>query len=249
MLKPEQSPFLGSIDTIGHGFFGRQGGFSPPPYDSLNFSLRVGDDPSLVAKNRLLALGALDFATRDLLIPSIVHGTNVLLLEEDARPEIIAATEADALISNSPRHVLGVTYADCLPIAVSALDGSVVAMIHAGWRGVLYGVIEETIKKIHHNFGNTPLAASIGPAISPEAFSFGCDGFLAFLKRWPHFTGHNSHGTCVDLSGIARQQLLESGVIHIDKVGTFTDLDPRKYFSHRRDLGQTGRHMAIIAKK
>ncbi len=248
MLKPEQSPLILGIKDISHGFFNRLGGVSPAPFNSLNFSLRVGDEPKLVRENRKRALVALGLEGSTLMIPNIVHGTRAVLLQENDTAQEILNTEADALISQSSTHVLGVTYADCLPIMVASKDASVVAIIHAGWRGLLHGIIAETIKKIHHHCGAKKLVAAIGPGISSRGFDFGGDGLKQFRKGWPQFISHDHTVSFVDLSGVAQAQLSRLGVM-VEKVGGFTDLEPAHYFSHRRDSGQTGRHLAIIAKK
>lgn len=247
-MLSEQAQSLNTIKNLCHGFFTRQGGVSHAPFATLNCSYRVGDEPAHVAKNRSLALHSLGLGERSLMVPSIVHGNNVLVLNERAEPEQIAKIEADALITSWPTHALGVTYADCLPIALAAIDASVIALIHAGWRGLLNGVIEKTLHALHENFGALQLKAVIGPGISREGFEFSGEGLAQFQSRWPQQVSSLGKAHYVYLTGVACAQLSKH-VLSVEKVGGWTDCDGERYFSHRRDGGQTGRHLAIIAKK
>lgn len=248
MVIGEQALSLNDINGLRHGFFTREGGVSRACFASLNCSYRVGDESSHVAMNRSLVLDTLGLSGRPLMLPTIIHGNNVLILNDDSEPEQIAKTEADALITSSFNHVLGVTYADCLPISLAALDASVIAIIHAGWRGLLNGVIDKTIETLYENFGSLELRAAIGPGISQEGFEFGGDGLVQFKSQWPDRISTLGNANFVDLTGVAYAQLSNHG-LQVEKVGGWTDRDKERYFSHRRDGGQTGRHVAVIAKK
>lgn len=245
MIKVEQAPSLLSIKGINHGFFTRVGGASLPPFESLNCSLLVGDDEKAVRENRHRALSYLGLDKKPLIIPKIVHGKDVYVVKEGDDPEAISHLEADALISCSSSHVLGITYADCLPIAIAAKDASIIAIIHAGWRGLLAGVIDACVEKIEKTAGKKELVAAIGPALSPEGFHFGGDGLKNFQARWPECVGHDAEGTFVDLCAVAVAQLNNVGLL-TTKVGGFTDENPDWYFSYRRDQGRSGRHVALI---
>ncbi len=243
----EQAKNLVSVPGISHGFFNRLGGVSSKPFEMLNCSLKVGDEPHLVRENRLRALAALDLTDRLLMIPDLAHSTKVLTLHESDTPEIIAHLSADAVITSSSRHALGVTYADCLPVALALEDGSYIAMIHAGWRGILGDIIGETVRELIKLTTAQTIYAAIGPALSPRGFSFAGEGLKAFTADWPDFVQHDNHTSFVDLCGVAKAQLSRAGVVNIEKVGGYTDTSS-DYFSHRRDHGQTGRHLAIIAR-
>jgi|SRR5580658_5735112 YfiH family protein len=234
-ILEQASSFL-QIKNISHGFFTRQGGVSSFPYDSLNQSLKVGDKDNLVLENRNIALMNIGLLNKPLVIPDLVHKDNSLIFDEDLGP-------ADGIITDKP-VALGITYADCLPILFSSEDGQVIGAIHAGWRGIISEIIPKTIQKAHKRFGKVFIAA-IGPHISVEGFIVNGPVLELFSKYWPQFIVKESH---VNLLGIAKVQLENSGIINIEKVGGFTDQDSKNYFSHRRDFN-TGRHLAVIGKK
>ncbi|MCA9507683.1 MAG: laccase domain-containing protein [Myxococcales bacterium] len=247
MLHCERAQNFVSLN-IEHGFFTREGGVSSHPFASLNCSYLVGDEPKNVEINRQKILNFLKLSSKQLMVPKIVHGNNVLMLNENDSAETVAQTEADALISCSTSHVLGMTYADCLAIMVAAEDASVVAIIHAGWRGLLNGVVDDTLRKIYENYSRITLRAAIGPALSKSAFHFSGDGFLQFEKRWPQCTAIENGKTFVDLVEVAKAQL-SAYSIDVEKVGGWTEQDPVRYFSYRRDQKESGRHLAVICKK
>lgn len=244
----EQSALLNSIEGITHGFFTRQNGFSKSPFASLNCSTMVGDSLKRVNQNRQYAMRVLAL-NKNLIIPSIAHTNNAIFIDDKFEAEFLASTKADALITAKDIFALAVTYADCLPVLLAASDGSLVAAVHAGWRGLLNGVLEQTIAKIIKNSPKTSLVAAIGPAISKNSFVFGGEGLRAFEQNWPGMVFKHPEGKCVDLVGVAKAQLEALGISQVEKVGGYTDLNEEKYFSYRRDQGQTGRHIAIIARQ
>lgn len=243
----EACPRLFSIVT--HGFFTRHGGVSTDPFFSLNCSLKVDDTKVNVLENRNRALQALGLQRRKLFIPNITHGDHALIVDKNSDEETIAQTDADALITVDSVIVLGITYADCVPVLLSSTDGQLVSCIHAGWRGIAKEVIKKTIEKIHTIFGvDIELTAVIGPAISSSSFVVRDDALNFFARTWPMYVKNLAKdGGQVDLTAIAVSQLSEAKVKHIEKIGGFTDLDPSRYFSHRRD-GVCGRHLALVAK-
>lgn len=245
MNNYEQAQNLRQLSAISHGFFNRLGGVSPAPFDSLNCSFLVDDHAENVIENRRRALAVLNLSERHLMVPKLTHSNKVIVLLDEDTPESIKGYEADGIISLSSKHVLGVTYADCLPIVVAAVDGSLVAAIHAGWRGILSGIIKETISEIA-KITQQKLRAAIGPALSPQGFSFAGEGLKEFIKYWPDFV-HEGQESHVDLCGVARAQLVACGVASVEKVGGYTDLS-LELFSHRRDKGRSGRHMAVVAR-
>lgn len=244
----EQAQNLASVPGVRHGFFTRSGGVSAGPFQSLNCSYKVGDDPRNVEENRKRVLKALFLEDRLLMVPDLAHSTKVIVLGDNTVAKDITNEAADALITSSSRHILGVTYADCLPVAIALEDGSLVAMIHAGWRGILGNIIQETIKEIYKINPNQKMYAAIGPGISLDGFNFAGDGLKEFKKYWPDFVFWKNTLSFVDLCGIAKAQLLRVGVTKIEKVGGFTDASTN-YFSYRRDQACTGRHLAVVAAK
>lgn len=252
MLKPEyrHSPLLEDAG-FRHAFFTRNGGFSLGPYRSLNFSYAVGDDPDHVDANLALAAEHLEVAQHRVLFPNQVHGKQVLELDgREAQLDVVLA-EADALVSGSPDLACGVRTADCVPILLADASTGRVAAVHAGWRGLVAGVIATTGAKL----GGAPAdwLAAVGPHISVEAFEVSTD--VAELLRQcsdadavREGPGEKPH---VDLRAIAHAQLRAMGVPgdRVDDIEGCTVKQPESFFSYRRDGRHGGRHLAAIVPR
>jgi hypothetical protein len=130
--------------------------------------------------------------------------------------------------------------ADCLPVAVAA-EGAV-AIVHAGWRGLAAGVIEEGIRAVRELGGDGELEAAIGPGAGPCCYEVGEDIQAVFTA----YTPDARRGSNLDLKAIARSQLVKGGVGAVHDLGLCTICsDPTLFFSHRRDHGVTGRQAGI----
>ncbi len=221
----------------------RGGGYSRPPYDSLNFGDHVGDNPMAVAKNRQ----SLSLPSEPVWLEQ-VHGVEVVLAEQAAcRPK------ADATVSFHPGAVCAVMTADCLPVLLCDHAGTVVAAVHAGWRGLADGVIEAAVARMQ--VAPDTLMAWLGPAIGPQAFEVGEDVKQAFISHdaaadnaFTPVAGTASSGTrkyLADIYLLARQRLNAMGINHIFGGGLCTCTDSERFFSFRRD-NKTGRMATLI---
>jgi YfiH family protein len=217
----------------------RSGGVSRGAYDSLNLGLRVGDDPDCVHRNRERLRRFLPAEPKWL---TQVHGTRAVEADKIAFP-----VEADAASTRSSGVVCAVMVADCLPILLCDLEGTVVAAAHAGWRGLSAGVIESAVAAT----GVAParLLAYMGPAIGPGAFEVGADVFDAFVSRddaaQVAFKPHAAGKWLCDLYALARQRLNALGVGAVFGGGLCTYSDRARFFSRRRDR-VSGRMAALI---
>src|SRR6185369_16948914 len=153
----------------------RSGGCSPPPWNSFNLGDHVGDDPARVAANRATLRAVLP---AEPLWLTQVHGIAVV----DAGTAS-PAREADAAFARQPGKVCAVMTADCLPVLFCDRAGTVVAAAHAGWRGLLGGVLEATLGRMGVPAGE--LLAWLGPAIGPAAFEVGDEVRAAFVAGDP----------------------------------------------------------------
>jgi len=216
----------------------RTGGCSPAPWASFNLGDHVGDEPARVAANRAELRRQLP---AEPLWLQQVHGTVVV----DAGQAPQAAT-ADASFANKPGQVCAVMTADCLPVLFCDRAGTVVAAAHAGWRGLLNGILEGTIAAMQRPPAD--LLAWFGPAIGPGRFEVGSEVRAAFVARDAHAAGcFRPHGDkwLADIYSLARQRLQAAGVKHIHGDGACTVSDAERYFSYRRD-GVTGRMASLI---
>ncbi|OGO93449.1 MAG: hypothetical protein A3F41_01025 [Coxiella sp. RIFCSPHIGHO2_12_FULL_44_14] len=222
----------------------RHSGYSQPPYDSFNLAGHVGDDHSTLHKNRAQLMQDLPLPREPCWLHQ-VHGVYPLLLDHDPEPY----PTADASYTHLPNRVCAVLTADCLPILLcDMLQGTEVAVIHAGWKGLLSGVIKTTLAAMQ-----TPrsrLIAWLGPAIGPQAFQVNDEMRSAFMTQSHDakaaFAQHGSdwYG---DLYQLAKLDLHRLGV-HAIYGGHFcTYTDEQRFFSYRRAQGgPTGRMATLI---
>lgn len=243
-----RSPVLERIG-VPHGFSTRIGGVSQAPFDSLNLGNPNGcdiqDDLDHLDRNYALLLEAAGLAGRRLVRVHQVHADRVVWADEltDIRHE-----KADAIATRDPQIAASVRIADCVPVLLASGDGRTVAAVHAGWRGVVAGIVLQAIEQMQ--VGADQIRAAIGPSIGMEAFEVGPEVLEAFetrlkdpvLHRRADGKGH------VDLRETLRRQLLGAGVApeHIDTTEVCTVRDRHLFYSHRRDNGVTGRMAAVI---
>lgn len=218
----------------------RCGGVSRPPFDSLNVGVHVGDAPGAVRENRRRVREQLRLPAEPAWVEQ-VHGTDVIDLDAPA------AATADALFARQAQRVCVVQVADCLPVLLAARDGSCVAAVHAGWRGLAAGVLEATLARLDTR--PAQLMAWLGPAIGVQHFEVGSEVREAFITRDPGATGAfiaNPRGRWqCDLAGLARRRLGAAGISAVFGGQWCTYADPLRFFSYRRD-GQCGRMAALI---
>ena len=217
----------------------RNGGVSQAPWASFNLGDHVGDEPAAVAANRAALRAHLP---AEPLWLTQVHGT--VAVDANQRPEI---READAAFARQPGSVCVVMTADCLPVLLCDRQGTVVAAAHAGWRGLLAGVLESTVAAMNVQPGD--LLAWLGPAIGPRCFEVGDEVRNAFVAESPAadlaFMPQQPGKWLCDIYLLARQRLQGMGVTAISGGGLCTVSDGERYFSYRRD-GVTGRMASLI---
>jgi polyphenol oxidase len=212
-------------------FTDRHGGVSAAPFDSLNLAARVGDDAERVDENRRRVAGAAGFELARLALARQVHGARVIEVQ-DGDAGVVG--EADVLVTRSRAATIAILTADCAPVVLWG-DGAV-ALVHAGWRGLVAGAVETGVAvtaKVN--------AAWVGPSIHSCCYEVGPEVIEAF-ERSNLPVADGSH---VDPGRAAAVALRRAGVEAIVVSDTCTSCD-RGYFSHRRD-GVTGRQGAFAS--
>lgn len=218
----------------------RLGGSSAAPWESFNLGHHVGDDPESVADNRAKLQNSLAAGTSIQWLNQ-VHGTRVIKASANGYPE------ADACWTDQAGVACAVMTADCLPVLLASEDGRVVAAAHAGWRGLLAGVLEKTVAAM--DVDPLRLLAWMGPAIGPQSFEVGPEvreAFLDVTSQGDAFTPSENKGRYLaNLYHLARYRLASVGVNRIHGGNRCTVKESEHFFSYRRD-GQTGRMASVI---
>lgn len=218
-------------------FTTRAGGVSEGAFASLNLGILTDDDPAAVRENRRLLCEAVGVDSARLALNRQRHGPVVRRAAPggDAPPP-----PADGLWSDEPGQPMLVLAADCAPLALARAGGGppAAAILHAGWRGLLAGVVAQGAAAL----GGGRLAAAVGPAIGPCCYEVGEEVAAPFRAA---FGADVVRGGRLDLWTAAERALRAAGAARVDRFDLCTACDARRFFSHRRDAGRTGRQGAI----
>ncbi|HVS84821.1 MAG TPA: polyphenol oxidase family protein [Gaiellaceae bacterium] len=221
-------------------FSTRLGGVSEAEFASLNLGLKTDDEPERVGENRrrLCAAAGADPAAATMAWQQ--HGARVVRAEARGLEPGTVYEQADGLWSDEPGRAMLLITADCLPIALARADGAepALAVLHVGWRGLLDGIVAAGVAAL----GGGSLAAAIGPAIGPCCYEVGDEVAEPYRAA---FGAGVVRGRNLDLWTAAERALRSAGVERVDRFDLCTACDERRFFSHRRDRGRTGRQGVI----
>ncbi len=235
MIKPDW-PAPDNIKAISTT---RKAGVSVAPYASLNLALHVGDLDKDVRLNR----DTLERIAKHPVEPLWLNQTHSTVVVEFA--PALFGTKADASFTRNSNQTCVVMTADCLPVLLCSKNGDFVAAVHAGWRGLVDGILEKAVQKYPKP---DQLLAWIGPAISQKHFEVGHDVKDLFLKAEPKtekfFIQNFNKKYLADLPGIAEMKLTQYGV-EVYQSGLCSYEKGEHFFSYRRD-GVTGRMASMI---
>ena len=237
---------------VAHGFLGRRGGRSAGLVAGLNAGLGTGDDERAVAGNRMLAVNAVLPGAR-LVSVYQVHSADCVTVSvpwaDDRRPQ------ADALVTARPGLVLGVVTADCAPVLLADRTAGVIGAAHAGWKGALAGVTDNTIAAMEAlGARRGRITAAVGPSIAQASYEVDqdfVDRFCAADRNSARYFAAGAAGHAqFDLEGYVAARLEKAGIGAIDKLGLDTYPDPKRFYSFRRatHLGEPdyGRQISLI---
>jgi len=243
-----------TFEEIGviHGIITRQGGLSPNPWASLNVGGTVGDDPARVRENRYRTFAAFNRSRESIFDVWQVHSADVAFGEKPRSPDA-PLQKADVILTDKPEITLFMRFADCVPILMVDPVRQVVGIVHAGWIGTVKRVAEAAVKAMQARYGCQlkNIRAAIGPSICVDHYAVGPEVIqqveISFGRQADRVLVKNGDGIHFDLWGSNQIILQEAGVhcISLSNVCTADHLDD--WFSHRGELGKTGRFGAIIA--
>lgn len=226
-----------SLRPTRHGFFTRELGVSGGVYAGLNCGQGSSDNPTAVAANRARVAQTAGLKSERLLSLHQVHSADVIEVTEPTwdgdRPK------ADAMVTNYPAIGLGIVTADCAPVLFSDPVAKVVGAAHAGWKGAISGVTDNTISAMER-LGATRenISAAIGPCISQSAYEVGPEFFETFHDEDSAFSrffiNGNDDRMKFDLPSFVLHKLRGAGIRTANWVGKCTYSDAGKYYSYRR---------------
>jgi YfiH family protein len=222
-------------DGYAVAFTTRVGGVSEGPYSSLNLGRKSGDIVERVDENRRIVCDEIGADLAKLALNYQVHSARVLRAAPAMRGE-----HADGLWSDEPGLPILAMSADCLPVVLARAGASepAVAVLHAGWRGLLEGIAAAGTQAL----GSGSLIAAIGPGIGPCCYEVGEEVAAPFRERFGDDVVRQHR---LDLWTSAERALRAAGVERVDRFDRCTACEPETFFSHRRDAGRTGRQGVI----
>ncbi len=248
------SPMLAS-SGFRHAFFGRRGGVSAPPWDTLSFAVSVGDAPDAVHENFARAAHWLGVDAARLYVLSQVHGVASRVLTGEENRDAVIREIGDVTVSRVQGVACGVRSADCVPVLVADRVSGAVAAIHSGWKGTVANAAAAGVADLRSVIGGEgELVAAIGPHIEACCFEVG-DDVAAQLAGCSGageaavIAGGEGRKTRVDLRKIVRAQLEAVGVTAVDDVRGCSVCERERFHSYRRDGARSGRMLSAIVAR
>lgn len=236
-------------DRVRHAIFTRHGGVSPTPWQSLNFSVTVGDSHETIHENVRRAHAALGLDPARMMDRHLAHTAEVWhVTEADLGRE---APLADGIVTRTPLVSLLMTFADCQPILAYDPVRHVLGVAHAGWRGTLAGMARALVEgMVREGSRAADLLTALGPAIGPCCYEVG-DEVTNAARAWPDGAAWLREGkrgkAHLDLSAANEAVLRAAGVRHIERAEVCTACHTDDFFSHRAEPPTTGRFAMIAA--
>ena len=243
-LRFESIPF----ERVAHGVMTRHGGVSPAPWESLNFSITVGDEYENVRQNSVLAHDALELDVSRQIDRYIAHTNRVWHVDE--RHLGVEAPYSDAIVTRTANLSLVMTFADCQPLIAYDPVQHILGVAHAGWRGTLAGVALSLVRAMQAEGSQaSDLRAGLGPAIGNCCYEVGPD-VLDHASSWPDseawFLPGKGDRLLLDMNAANESIFRRAGVIHVEKSEQCTACNTDTFFSYRGERPITGR-FALIA--
>ena len=245
---------LKKFENVKHCFFSRKNGVSKGIYESLNCGIGSKDQKENVEKNLDIVSKKFNIKKNSLTLMNQTHSNKVEIIETNNNLERI---KCDSMLTRGNEVALSVLTADCIPILIYEKRKGIIGCIHAGWKGAVNGIIENTLKKLEEMDGITEqLVVSVGPCISQKNYEVKNDFYSEFIKKSKNndsfFLKNEKKTFNFDLRGFINKKFRDLGVLEIDNIAIDSFASENEYFSHRRakKLGQDdyGRCISVIKK-
>ncbi len=227
-------------------FFTRNNGYSKGIYSSLNCGMKSNDKLVNIKNNIYKAKNNFSREKKILVLPNQYHSNKAIIVKNS-----IKNYKCDGLVTNSSEVILGITTADCIPIILTDHDRGIIGICHAGWKGLVGGIIENTIKKMSYLSSNrSDISAFIGPCIRKSSYEVSRSFIDGLNREFQTFALKKKENYYYDLPKLAKFILNKSLIskIHDTKKNTFADSN---YFSFReskkRGLSDYGRNISMVS--
>ncbi len=237
---------------VPHGFLGRRGGVSTGLVAGLNVGLGAGDEDGAVQANRALAVAA------------VLPGARLATVYQVHSPDCVAVQapwpdaerpHADALVTDRPGLLLGIVTADCAPVLLADPEAGVIGAAHAGWKGAVAGVTDQTIAAMERlGARRERISAAVGPCIAQASYEVDAafrDRFVADSADCGQFfaAGRAGHYQ-FDLEHYVANRLRNAGIRRVERLQQDTYPDPERFYSFRRAThrgeANYGRQISLI---
>ena len=226
---------LKKIKKIKHCFFSRKNGFSKGIYQSLNCGRGSKDRKNKINRNLAWVSKKMKINKKKLFLMHQTHSNKVTIINNKNKNS--TKFISDAMITNLKGFGLGVLTADCVPIFLYDSKSEIIGCIHAGWKGALSGIIENTVKKFRKLDTRNKIFASVGPCIGKKSYEVDIDFYKKFIskskKNSVYFLKRNNNKKLFDLRKYVNDKLIQLNV-KVDHVNHDTFREKSRFFSYRR---------------
>ncbi|MCC6146494.1 MAG: peptidoglycan editing factor PgeF [Anaerolineaceae bacterium] len=242
------------LKNLTQAIFCRQGGVSPQPWASLNLGGTLGDSRENVVENRRRIFEVVGRPVPSLFDVWQIHGKNVVCTDMP-RALDTPHQKADAILTDRLEITLLMRFADCVPIFLYDPVRKVIGIVHAGWQGTVQKIGQEAVEIMQNKYKSSPndIHAGIGPSIGPDHYEIGEDVVEKVQTSFGIDTNQivleSDRKIFMDLWKANQLVLKQAGVKNIEVSHVCTACHPQDWYSHRQELGKTGRFGAVLALK
>jgi YfiH family protein len=227
---------LKTFNNINHCFFSKNGGVSRGVYSSLNCGLGSDDKKENILKNLVIVSKQIGLNSKNLFTMNQTHSNRVVVIN-DANKHI-QRVDSDALITREKNIAISVLTADCVPILIYDEVNQIIACVHAGWKGAVSGIVENTLNTISKMSRNSKINVAIGPCIGVNNYEVGKEFYAKFInvskKNEKFFLSNRKGKLLFDLRNYVNSKFEELEVNHVENIDFDTFLENKHFFSFRR---------------
>jgi YfiH family protein len=227
---------LNNFANVKHCFFSKSGGVSKDVYNSLNCGLGSGDDKESVLNNLSIVSKKIGIDKDNLFTMNQTHSNKVVIIDDSNQNS--KRVNADALITNIKNITISVLTADCVPVLIYEKINHTVACVHAGWRGAINGIIENTFDHIIRMNKDNNFYVAVGPCIGLKNYEVGKEFYNSFIreniKNKKFFSLNKDNKIFFDLRKYVNFKINKFDIKNLENIDLDTYAEKEKFFSFRR---------------